>query len=162
MAMSQKDWSKIYSDNKELWADLTPREAQFNYVRAQTGNVDSARLLMEFSMVPSVKYGSGSEVAQASTKGNVQRVKELLDLPTSLTVVNAPREDGTTPLIAASMMGHAHVVKLLLEEDSIDVEAKGANGATALHVAASMGHTEVFLQASLAHICVFLHASVDN
>lgn len=104
MAVGGATWEQMYKDNRELWADLTPQEAHFNYVRASTGNVDSARLLMEFSMVPSVKYGSGSRLAQAATSGNIDEVRAQLDLPTALSVIDAPREDGTTPLIAATMM----------------------------------------------------------
>ena len=43
------------------------------------------------------------------------------------------------PLIAAAMMGHADIVGLLLHEGH-DPQTVGANGATALMVAASMGH----------------------
>eukprot|EP00054_Salpingoeca_dolichothecata_P010887 m.60490 g.60490 ORF g.60490 m.60490 type:complete len:793 (-) comp19191_c2_seq3:30-2408(-) len=153
MEINAHTFAAMYEDNKELWADLTPREAQFNYVRAHTGNVDSARLLMEFSMLPSVKYGSGSKLADAATQGKLDEVVKILDdVDTSggaLTVVDEEREDGTTPLITAAMMGHAHIVKLLLEEGA-NTEATGINGATALQVAASMGHVEV-LEVLLKH-----------
>lgn len=41
-----------------------------------------------------------------------------------------------------STQGHDHVVQLLIEEGA-DLEARATNGATALHIAASMGHTRV-------------------
>jgi len=39
-------------------------------MRSQSGNVDSARLLMEFSMVPSVKSG-GSKLHDAAASGDI-------------------------------------------------------------------------------------------
>ena len=40
------------------------------------------------------------------------------------------------------MMGRARVAELLIEQGA-DTELAGINGATALHVAASMGHVDV-------------------
>ena len=53
---------------------------------------------------------------------------------------NLVREDGCSPLIIASEMGHWHVVKALLESENgfkIDTHAQTANGHNAMSVAAS-------------------------
>jgi hypothetical protein len=92
LAVTQDAFSTMYTDNIDLWGDLKPDEAYINYVRTQTGNVDSARsqkhsfyfintierLLLEFGMVPSVK-GSGSKLHNAAAKGSVKEVTELLE-----------------------------------------------------------------------------------
>lgn len=129
-------------ENQDLWGDMTEREAHINFARSMTGNVDSARLIMEFSMVPSVK-GGGSQLHEAALSGDVVALQRLLDVEAAGTaLVDVAKGDGTTPLLMAAMMGHASVVRILLEEGA-NVEAMGLNGANALHIAASMGHLDV-------------------
>ena len=120
---------------------MPARDARVNYQRSMTGNVDSAQLLMEFSMVPSVKTG-GSMLHKAAAAGDLETVARLVDVTKGTALVDPLKGDGTTPLITAAMMGHADVVKLLLDEGA-EVEKVGINGATALMIAASMGHVEV-------------------
>lgn len=55
LAVSVDEFKDMYVDNKDLWGDMPAQDAHLNYQRSMSGNVDSARLLMEFSMVPSVK-----------------------------------------------------------------------------------------------------------
>ena len=133
----------MYKDNQDLWGDCTEREAYINYARSNTGHVDSARLLMEFSMVPSVKTAGASKLHDAAAAGNLEELERLLDVEaTGTALVDPTKHDGTTPLITAAMMGHEQVVRRLIEEGA-DVEAVGLNGATALQIAASMGHVGV-------------------
>eukprot|EP00039_Didymoeca_costata_P014863 m.245744 g.245744 ORF g.245744 m.245744 type:complete len:854 (-) comp16109_c3_seq10:48-2609(-) len=142
LAVSVNDFKEMYEDNKDLWGDMPAESAYANYQRSMTGNVDSARLLMEFSMVPSVKAGGG-ELHKAAAVGDIDKVARLVDVSEGGTALVDPlKADGTTPLITAAMMGHVRVVQLLLEEGA-DPEKTGMNGANALHIAASMGHTEV-------------------
>ena len=51
-------------------------------------------------------------------------------------------DNGCTPLLVASEMGHTDVVRLLLVIGA-DVSLKTSRGTTALQVATSYGHTEV-------------------
>eukprot|EP00040_Diaphanoeca_grandis_P013536 m.68456 g.68456 ORF g.68456 m.68456 type:complete len:855 (+) comp23955_c0_seq1:215-2779(+) len=141
LSVTSEDFNQMYEDNKDLWGDMPARDAHLNYQRSMTGNVDSARLLMEFSMVPSVKSG-GSDLHKAAAEGDVDKVADLIDVTKGSALVDPLKGDGTTPLITAAMMGHARVVKLLLDEGA-DVEKTGINGATPLQIAASMGHVEV-------------------
>mmetsp|Transcript_64524 Transcript_64524/g.172851 ORF Transcript_64524/g.172851 Transcript_64524/m.172851 type:complete len:92 (+) Transcript_64524:3578-3853(+) len=55
------------------------------------------------------------------------------------------QQSGWTPLIAASISGHADVLSRLLGARA-DVEAKANDGSTALHAAAFGGHAEVVSQ----------------
>jgi ankyrin repeat protein len=116
---------------------MPARDAHTNYQRSMTGNVDSARLLMEFSMVPSVKAG-GSKLHKAAAAGDVEEVERLVDVTQGTALVDPTKGDGTTPLITAAMMGHADVVRILLEQEA-DPEKVGLNGASALMIASSMG-----------------------
>ena len=49
LAVSPSDFSEMYEDNKDLWGDMDAQSAHLNYQRSMSGNVDSARLLMEVS-----------------------------------------------------------------------------------------------------------------
>lgn len=143
LAVSPEAFSDMYRDNKDLWGDMPERDARINYMRSQSGNVDSARLLMEFSMVPSVKTG-GSKLHDAAASGDVEELEKLMDedLETGSALVDPVKSDGTSPLITAAMMGHVRVCELLIEQGA-DLELTGINGATPLQVAASMGHLDV-------------------
>ena len=132
----------MYGENTDLWGDMPAKMAHTNFQRSSTGNVDSARLLMEFSMVPSVRATAGSELHEAAAEGDAERVARLTDVETGTALVDPTKGDGTTPLITAAMMGHADVVAILLEQGADPAKA-GLNGVNALHVAASMGHVEV-------------------
>eukprot|EP00730_Choanoeca_flexa_P006526 TRINITY_DN12169_c2_g2_i5.p1 TRINITY_DN12169_c2_g2~~TRINITY_DN12169_c2_g2_i5.p1 ORF type:complete len:888 (+),score=255.09 TRINITY_DN12169_c2_g2_i5:75-2738(+) len=144
LAIPQEDFEQMYEDNKDLWGDMPKRDAYVNYMRSQSGNVDSARLLMEFSMVPSAK-ASGSELHKAAASGDSEAVAALLDVETGSALVDPVKADGTTPLITAVMHGQLDVVKVLLEQGA-DTEKVGINGATALHVAASMGYADIITE----------------
>jgi ankyrin repeat protein len=128
-------------DQNKPQPPLGEEEAWYQYERTQSGNVDSARFLLVFGMVPSIKSG-GSAIHTAAASGDVEALKENLEKGTALIAVNEQKKDGMTPLITASMMGHANVVAYLIEEGA-DVEAVGTNGATALMIASMMGHTNV-------------------
>lgn len=141
LAVSAEDFHDMYADNKDLWGDMPAKDAHLNYQRSMSGNVDSARLLMEFSMVPSVKSGGG-DLHKAAAEGDLEKVAELIDVEKSSALIDPVKADGTTPLVTAAMMGHHDVVRLLLDEGA-DVEKAGMNGATPLMIAASMGHLEV-------------------
>ena len=77
LAVSAEDFHDMYADNKDLWGDMPAKDAHLNYQRSMSGNVDSARLLMEFSMVPSVKSGGG-DLHKAAAEGDLEKVAELI------------------------------------------------------------------------------------
>ena len=118
--------------------DLSPGEAWHHYQAGQAGVVDSARLLITFSLVTSVQAG-GEPLHTAASLGDVERVRRLLEAGAR---VDSVKDDGNTALHCAAIMGHNNVVELLVEEEA-DLEATGNSGATPLMMAASMGHLEV-------------------
>src|ERR1700691_1652737 len=75
----------------------------------------------------------------AALRGNVPRVRVLLDAKADL---NAKNSDGATALIVASQDGHADVVRVLLDAKA-DVNAKDNYGGTALMLASQSGHADV-------------------
>lgn len=111
-----------------------------NYYFAQTGNLDCARSLLEFGVVPSVRR-AGLAVAEfplhaAAMRGDGAEVARLIDEEGYDS--DARAADDTTPLVVAVMANQSGVVELLLERGA-DVHASGHNGMTPAHIAASQG-----------------------
>ena len=77
---------------------------------AKDGVVDSARFLLVFSLVPSLRSG-GSPLHIAASTGNAEEVKRLLDEGAN---VDEEKSDGTTALILAAGIGHVEVLKILI------------------------------------------------
>jgi ankyrin repeat protein len=57
--------------------------------------------------------------------------------------VCARAKNGTTPLILASMVGHAEIVKIIIEEGKVDPNERDMYQNTPLHAAVVNNHTEV-------------------
>ena len=158
----KKTWDRIVKDTPLEPMDLEPAEAmqkeremnqrvssgeqdesawhQHQYLMASTGNVDSARILMEYGVGPSLQKmsqeGGASPLQRAALTGNYDEAEQILQGGETGVVLHEMSQE---PLVAAAMMGHADIVGLLLREGH-DTEVTGANGATPLMVAASMGH----------------------
>jgi uncharacterized protein len=85
------------------------------------------------------------DVFEAAAMGDVERLRELLDMDVSAAI--AWSEDGFTPLHFAAFFGHPEAAKLLTERGA-DLEARSTNeqfafDATPLHSAAAAGQREV-------------------
>jgi ankyrin repeat protein len=76
----------------------------------------------------------------ASVKGNVATARALLDGGAE---PNAPDAYGWTPLMRAVHTRHPNIVELLLSRPDTDIDARERDGATALHIAASLGEKEM-------------------
>lgn len=123
-------------------APLTESEAWHHWQASQSGVVDSGRFLVTFGVMASLKSG-GSPLHIAASLGQAERVIELLeDENMNLDVDARKKLDGTTALHAASSVGHANVVRVLLDFGA-NVEAVGNSGVTPLQLASTMGHIEV-------------------
>jgi hypothetical protein len=100
------------------------------------------RLLLE-SLIVSRLYIShmslDSELLEAARKGDVRKVRELLDRGAD---VDARDKYGWTPLHLAAYRGYAEVARLLLDRGA-NVDARDDVGDTPLHWAAHDGHLDV-------------------
>jgi ankyrin repeat protein len=76
----------------------------------------------------------------AATKGHLGAVEACLAQGANL---NQPNKDGFAPLNAATCNGHTEIVKLLLEQPSIEINQPDKYGYTPLTNAAAIGHTEI-------------------
>ncbi len=56
---------------------------------------------------------------------------------------NAPDVYQWTPLMRAGYENRSSVVELLLQDDRVNINRRGENGFTALHLAATQGHVEI-------------------
>mmetsp|Transcript_12255 Transcript_12255/g.17096 ORF Transcript_12255/g.17096 Transcript_12255/m.17096 type:complete len:903 (+) Transcript_12255:62-2770(+) len=82
-----------------------------------------------------------STVLQASHRGLTDVVKQLLEKKTKDGFVDAPSDEGITPLIAAASEGHLEAVKLLIEAKA-EVNAKDKDSTNAIMAACARGHLE--------------------
>eukprot|EP01048_Picozoa_sp_COSAG05_P007294 COSAG05_NODE_511_length_9092_cov_6.078839_2_plen_440_part_00 len=163
--LRKKSWDKIVKDTHIEPMDLTPAAAmqeeramnskvgsgewaedewhRHQYIMASTGNVDSARILLEYGVAPSLQKqaqeGTATPLQLAAASGDLESVEDILEAGQTGVAIH---EMGQVPLVAAAMMGHADIVALLLREGH-DPEQSGANGATPLMLAASVGHLHV-------------------
>ena len=164
----------VYEENNELWNDLSVDDARINYMRSSTGQVDSAALLMEFSLLPSLQDGlsSDSEAAKeanpfhAVVTGNIEKVKSSSALALATT---EDRGDGLTTLHAAAAMGNTELIQILVQkardhdEDSFDIDETNLAGLTALMIAASLGHVEAVTElVNLGANINFAHAFAQS
>jgi len=84
----------------------------------------------------------GLALIQAAGENDLTQVQNLLEKGTD---VNAKNNEGVTPLMMGSVMGHVEVVKRLLERGA-DVNAKAGTGSVALMLASIMGHLDAARQ----------------
>lgn len=68
-----------------------------------------------------VNQVNADEIHEAAEKGNIARVKYLLDTGTD---VNVKTNEGCTALMYAVLYGHTEIVKLFLQQPNIDVDSK--------------------------------------
>jgi Ankyrin repeats (3 copies) len=84
---------------------------------------------------------AADSLAAACAHGRLALVAGLLKV--NADVNHCVNDEFDTPLILASIQGHAAIVKLLLSQQDIRVNQQNAQGWTALHVASAKGHVEV-------------------
>ena len=121
-------------------APLTSGEAWHHYQAGLSGVVDSARLLIAFSVIPALQLATG-QLHAAAARGDVGGLRTLLDSGRVLDVDEAAPACGSTALHFAASVGSAGAVRLLLDAGAF-VSAVGRAGATPLMTAAAMGHQE--------------------
>ena len=119
MAHVNSAWDSIVERNQAGLVDakhtgpmapLSDREAWHHFSASEAGVVDSGRFLITFGMIPSVQSG-GSPLHIAASLGDLKRIKALLEEDGS--DVNVAKGDGTTPLHAATTMGHTKCRQLV-------------------------------------------------
>ncbi|CAJ1368349.1 unnamed protein product [Effrenium voratum] len=117
---------------------LGEAEAAFQYTRTQRGEVDSARLLLVFGLVPAARkhLDPGTlhlfeQDRNGSEKGSVMLQSAKLRYP-----------DGSTPLHMAATFGLTDSLRSLLLAGA-DLQATATSGVQAIHAAAIAGHAEI-------------------
>ena len=86
-----------------------------------------------------MKSGGANDIFQASKKGDLARVKELVE---SGADVNVKNRDGETALMIATFKKHLDIVKYLVEKGA-DMNVQDINKETALMFAISKNHIDI-------------------
>ena len=117
---------------------------EYQLFSAGLGNVDSARLLLQYGVEPTLTAllsdnadNSYSELVRLAAQCKVSNLRDALSEGSSDPDEGLP--DGTTPLIAAAAVGCTTAIKLLLEEGA-DPERTALHGMNAVMIASSRGH----------------------
>ena len=122
---------------------LADMETYHSYQRmaASTGNVDSARLLMDYGINYSIRELSIiSPIFHAVASCNINIIRNMIQ--EGSIHVDHSSDDGITILIIASSQGCLEIVEYLISEGA-DVEAVGLNGVSSLMAAAANNHDQV-------------------
>ena len=131
---------------------LSEAEAWHHYQAGLSGVVDSARLMVAFSIVPALQSAT-SRLHALAARGDADGLRALLDDTTpggGVRDVDEPAPTcGSTALLFASATGSKSCVRLLLNAGA-SAEATGRAGVTPLMVASAMGHTDVVAELLLA------------
>eukprot|EP01084_Bolivina_argentea_P145399 254856_1 len=141
-----KSWQPYGNVNNGLLdpqaAALQRRWNEWNSHITEMGNIDSARLLVSFGLLP-ILSSTGNKLHEAVTLNDKEKVIDILQNPKYSTIdIDSTKTDGSTSLIIATIMGHTDIVDILLKEGAY-TEAKSSSGATALHFAACLNHTDI-------------------
>ncbi|NGP54014.1 ankyrin repeat domain-containing protein [Thioalkalivibrio sp. XN8] len=105
------------------------------------GDVAMARLLLEAGADPNARARIGwTPLLVGAAKGRADAIKLLLDAGADAADADAY---GWTPLMRAVSAGHVAAVDALLGSERANLEAREESGATALHIAAGRGYTEI-------------------
>jgi ankyrin repeat protein len=105
------------------------------------GDPRIVRLLLDHDVDLNARAENGwSAVMIAAAKGYADVLEILLDAGADPTLADVY---SWTPLMRAGFEKRASVVKRLLEDDRVDVNRRGENGVTVLHLAVSEGQVEI-------------------
>lgn len=135
---------KALCQAKREWVptSLNPQE-NIAFLAAASGNVDLLRYIMEdlrfADLYSKDEHPSSTPLHAACESGNEKAVLYLLsqDLP-----IDTTSDSGQTLLHMAAQSKSPAIVRLLLKQDGVQLEAKNISGQTPLHAAARHGDTE--------------------
>ena len=142
-------WSPMYYKEKNGNGLLSPHEAalqrkwhEWNQHITMNGNIDSARLIASFGIMPIISNNNGNELHKASILGDLNKIKKILNDPDTTMDIDNENSDGSTSLILATVMGHENIVKYLLKQGAL-TEIETNTGANALHFGVILNHTNI-------------------
>lgn len=105
------------------------------------GDITMARLLLDAGADPNARARIGwTPLLVGAAKGRAAAIMTLLEAGADPAEADAY---GWTPLMRAVSAGHVAAVDALLTSDRVSLEAREESGATALHIAAGRGYTEI-------------------
>ena len=122
---------------------------EYQRMAASTGNVDSARLLLQYGLGPSIgealANGDRWPLHAAAAKCDVEGLRTALETAH----VDDPLPDGTTALTAAALSGCVEGISVLVKEGA-DLDLAGTTAMTPIMAAAGAGEARavVALQAA--------------
>lgn len=133
---------------------LSEQETAFQFERVQKGQVDSARLLLVFGMVPSASHVDNETMEFLKRERDDSGSEESSNLPVALETQRR-YPDGSTPLHMAATFGLPVSIRALLDAGA-DINARSMSDVQPIHAAAIMGH------ANVVELLVQRRADVDS
>lgn len=144
--VSQYEREVVDNVNKGLWPESAYHAYQ-TFVSTR-GNVDSAKLMLEYGITSSISHESEnsvefrrviSKLSGCNTKSVVDDIIEVSESTDNIFLLR----HGVSLLLAATFAGCFDVVKHLIIEHDIDIEGTGSHGMNVLMVASSLGHSNI-------------------
>ncbi|KAG7395689.1 hypothetical protein PHYBOEH_003328 [Phytophthora boehmeriae] len=129
-------WHPRYADSELEARDV--RDVTALQIVCAAGHVDATRVLLENGALVNYEHYSGeSPLMLAAGKGCAPVVKLLLEKGANANL--ADNEMLMTPLMFGAQSGQADVIKEFVN-NKVQLETRGSNGVTALHIACAEGH----------------------
>jgi ankyrin repeat protein len=164
------------SDDRDQSSENPPGSAPAGEesLRQTSSSISGQNAVVSTSTNGSPRFQRGGphdeDLVQASTRGDLDKVKELIRKGATADAIVGERD--TTPLYCAAKYGHLNVVEYLIEDGADIFARRRHSGTTPLHIAAEAGYTAVvnaLLNASPSSMCerdadgmTPLHRAVKN
>ena len=129
-----------------------PKSASNTSVRIRSGNSyqEFPMLSLNKNTKPTCCQNVEQVILEKAWAGDFRAVRGLIQCPGTQSNINNVDKKGRTPLFIASMMGHLEAVKVLLDNEQVNVDIFARAGGTPFSAASERNHREI-MKAVIVH-----------